>query len=280
MITIGPHYNGAMVPIFLWLWLLTAGASLSDADRAQLTTADDGGPFDEAALYPLLRAKATGEEPEPAEPVDAAEPDYEALRAEPAAWRGERFTVEGRFAGRSRRLTLARPGPWGEAVTEWGLIVRDDPQEVAMVLLIDPAESLAPPPTGATVRVTARFYKLWGDRDLNDRPYEFLTFVAPAATVKLVETHTSPVPPTDGVGGTPLLLLAIVTLAAGYIVARLYIGRTARRTATRRVRGEAPTPSGPADSEASPALPPDPAEALARMDRRAKADAHDAPPPS
>ncbi|MFG0335572.1 MAG: hypothetical protein ACF8TS_19615, partial [Maioricimonas sp. JB049] len=158
------------------LTLGTAVAPLAELERAQLETATDrAGQLDEGALYPLLRDVLTW----PADVRAGAQwPDYAALLADPAAYRGQAFFIEGNFAGRQRRFGLARSGPWGDALAEWVVKVGPGENDVAVVYFVDPDAAIAKPRLGQRVQVVGRFYKVWADRDLNNQPTEFLTFVA------------------------------------------------------------------------------------------------------
>ena len=161
-----------------WLIVMLVGGVLGavppmDAgQRAQLETASEAVGPDEAGLYALLanvaeweggeggeearrhggteaRSGEVGEGGEGGLPAGVARPDWGALLAEPAAFRGDVFLVEGRYAGRQRRVELVRPGVWGGAVTEWGVVVdgasgggeASGGEIVAVVYFVDPKGS-------------------------------------------------------------------------------------------------------------------------------------------
>ena len=197
-----------------WVVILAVFAAvppLTEAQRGTLLTAIDDGPrLDGAALYPLLE-NALGWDSQ--DESGARVPDYDALLAQPAEARGDLCLIEGRFAGRARRYGLARSGAWGEALTEWVLLVRDDPEEVAVVYFVDPDGTLEAPDTGAQVRVVGRFYKVWADRDQDSNPTRYLTFVARSPNV--LGTHA----PAPGLPMLPMLLL-IAVLGVAYLLIR------------------------------------------------------------
>lgn len=239
---------------------------LTDAQSAQLSTAaDDSARLDEGALYPLLQNVLTWEPGDKSGgEAGARVPDYDALLADPASMRGELFLIEGRFAGRARRFKLMRSGAWGEALTEWVLLVRDDPQEVAVVYFVDPDGSMKAPRSGTRVQVVGRFYKVWADTDQHGKPARYLTFVARSASLTTAETP-SPV------------FIILPTLAVILALAVVFILlRRAGRVAQRRARSIHHKPelhddamlSGSADTSVGEPLPDDPAEALRQMAKR------------
>ncbi len=220
---------------------------LTDAQRAQLDTAvDDSARLDEAALYPLLDSALTWESEDEA---GARVPDYDALLADPVTGRGGLFLIEGRFAGRSRRYGLVRSGEWGDALTEWVLVVRDDPQEVAVVYFVDPQDRLAAPLTGSHVRVVGRFYKVWADRDQAGNPARYLTFVARSPSVAAADP-----------AGQAIWLLPMMGVILALAVVYVFVRRIARPSP-----GAVPPArhgSGPGDDAM---LSQDPAEALRQL---------------
>lgn len=233
---------------------------LTDAQRAQLDSATDFGPAnDEAALYPLLENALLWT---PGDESGAAVPDYAALLADPAAYRGDLFLLEGDFAGRPRRLPLARPGDWGDEVTEWVLRVREDPDEVAVVYFVDPGGQLQAPPRGTPVRTAARFYKVWSDRDLANQPTPFLLFVARDPTV------AAAAPASQGLGLGAWAVVLVALAAAFYIMRRYVVSlRQPKPLATRR-QAEPSSDTSQADEQDSPeSLPDDPADALDALTR-------------
>lgn len=235
---------------------------LTDAQQQQLASAQDGVHPDEGALYALLQNVMTWGAGDGSQ---AALPNYDALLAEPAAHRGEVFEVEGEFAGRSRRFWLSRRGPWGAALTEWVVRVRREPEQVAVVLLIDPDDSLPSPRLGQRVRIAARFYKVWGDRDLEGRPTAFLTFVARSAQVEPSRRSDAGVTPTGAVlAGVLMLAVVWLLLRARRWWALGDAGRARRDVEATRAAARSPAPL-------HNDLPADPAQALEELMRRRQA---------
>ena len=256
-------------PALLVLAGLTMGSPppLTDPDRAQLDDAVDGGYVDEGSLYPLLR---NAMEWIPGNEGDARIPDYDALLNQPADFRGQIFLVEGRFA-RHRRFNLARPGPWGDAVTEWVVLVRQQPDEVAVIFFVDPQATMPAPRQSQPVRVAARFYKVWRDRDANNQPSQFLVFVARSPRAE----GGSEIGRGEANDGRVLVLLVLVLLLilVPLLAILLWQARKAKRLRMIR-RSEAH--HGPADHHAPSGeagrfeshFPEDPAQALAELNRR------------
>ncbi len=248
-----------MSALALILTIVVAVPPLTDAQRTRLDTAvDDSARLDEAALYPLIENALSWSDHDEA---GATVPDYEALLTDPAFSRGEVCLIEGKFAGRARRYDLVRHGPWGDALTEWVLVVHDEPEQVAVVYFVDPNDELIPPRTGAHVRVPARFYKVWADRDQDGQPTRYLTFVARSASQTPEDAPLSVFLFLPMVGG--LLALAVVYL---------YVRRLSRPRIHDPSHGRHPAGSADdvmlsgADAEqARDPLPDDPAEALRRL---------------
>jgi len=235
----------------LWAIILiavTAVPPLTEGQRARLDTAiDDSARLDESGLYPLLENALTWADHDEA---GARVPDYAALLDNPTASRGELFLIEGKFAGRARRYPLVRTGDWGDSLTEWVLLVRDDPEQVAVVYFVDPDGELTPPRTGWRVRVLARFYKVWADRDMDGKPTRYLTFVARSPSGVAAAGGGSPI------GAALPMFAAIVALAVAYVLVRRL-----RRPSPTRLRSVRHRPGSADDAMLSR----DPAEALRRL---------------
>jgi hypothetical protein len=242
-----------MIARALILVALLAVPPLTENQRADLTAVHDDSPhLEEPALQVLLTNVLQWEA---GDESGARIPDYDALLADPAAGRGESFLIEGKFAGRARRLKLKHDGEFGDALTEWVIVVRDDPQEVAVVYLIDPAGELESPQTGAEVRTVGRFYKVWADTDADGNPARYLTFVARSAKVVGVQTAASPSPM------LPMLLLVAVLGVVYILVRRMGKHATARTHLYTPNTG----PHAMLSGRKQPNLSDDPAEALRRM---------------
>lgn len=202
-----------MIARALILISLLAVPPLTQEQQTQLAATNDDSPkLEEPALEALLTNVLQWE---PGDESGARIPDYDALLADPAAGRGELYLIEGRFAGRARRYPLtAKNHPWlGDALTEWVILVRDDPEEVAVVYFIDPDGKIEPPQTGAQVRMVGRFYKVWADSDKDGNPTRYLTFIARSA--KVVGGRAA----SESSAMLPMLLLVVV-LGVAYILIR------------------------------------------------------------
>jgi hypothetical protein len=253
--------------MLMWPILMTAVLGLgplSEGRRVQLDTAQDGWRPDEPALYALLPEVMTWqpEELQGGLIPGVTIPDFDAMLAEPAAVRGDLFLVEGQFA-RQRRVDLVRPGPWGEAITEWGLIAEDG--RAIVLYLVDPEGTVQPPPARAKVRAVARFYKLWDDRDAAGDAASFPVFVGRAAELVRPETNGS------GIGPAAAIIAGVVAL----LLALIWVRRLSKNTGSRReqvldrLRRNAERYDDNDEQEADgPPLPDDPELALQELERR------------
>ncbi|NBC10324.1 MAG: hypothetical protein GVY24_01130 [Planctomycetes bacterium] len=198
---------------------------LTEARRAQLSTARDGAALDEGALYALLDAAVDW----PAfEPRGATVPDYVALMESPAEHRGDKFLIEGGYVA-SGVHRLARPGPWGSALHFWVIKFGDIDSEagdnVAVVLMVDPEGDLETPNPRQPVRVPAVFYKVWRDQERHSgKPTDFLTFVARAGALSQVMVG-EPVAAEEGDSALlkssgPLAIVIVIALGAAWFALR------------------------------------------------------------
>ena len=249
-----------------------AGPPLTEGQRRTLesTTTDGEGGLDAPGLYVLLRHAVAwdgGDE------RGAAIPEYDAIYANPGAYRGEAMLIEGRLL-RARRRGVDRPGPWGSAVTEWVVAVSIDPVDVATLWMPDPEGVAAAIPPGRAVRRPARFYRVWQTTNTGTAGGEgrFLVFVGPAP---------DPGEAPSASAATWLGTLAVFAGVVALLIVVLWL-RGMSRSASRR-RGplrhrlgdpdetEDDTAAVAREDEPVDALPTDPAEAL-----RAMADRDDA----
>jgi hypothetical protein len=243
------------------LMLLLAITPLTDAQREQLATArDHSADWDEPALYPLLRNVA--EWSTDAE-VDAAAPDYDALHRDPQAHRGDVFLIDGLLGGPPQvvKRTLSQPGPWDDNLQQWSVLVRRDPDEVAVVLLIDPM----PPGDmstrgGERVRIAGRFFKVWQFVDRDGQPTPYLMFVGRSVRF---DGRASPSPVAAAPSGAWLVSLIFLAALAGWFMmrrlARLSLRPRPLASRRRREHRNIKPPDG---------LPDDPADALKSMQQR------------
>lgn len=241
---------------------------LSIEQREQLATAGDRSPqWDEAALYPLLRNVLDwplGSE------QGATVPDYAALHTEPGAYRGELFLIEGVLAGPPRvvRQRLARAGPWEDNLQQWDVLVRREPDEVVIVLLVDPMPAEAMPQRGGrAVRLAGRFFKVLDYVDRQNQPTRYLVFVGRSVKVAGDEARG----PESSTAPLAVLLILVVLLLAAWMLMRRVLGTGFRpRPLSPRLRATSP----PAEEDSPPAdpLPSDPIEALEQLRRRREQD--------
>ncbi|MFA9476874.1 hypothetical protein ACERK3_01075 [Phycisphaerales bacterium AB-hyl4] len=249
--------------VCLWLAAVVGVPALSDGQRAQLDTATDGSrQLDEGALYPLLENMLAFE---PGDMRGARVPDYEAIRADPAAARGELYLIRGQFIGTTPRHRLTRRGAWGDALTGWGVVVSPEPPAV-VVYFVDPAGELdaRPPRYGAEVELVGRFYKVWADRDADGRAWEYLTFVARSAEVI---SRGAGGGPGRGMGGSMFVVMLMMLGALLFVLWRVR-GMVRPRVAERPRRElDEPGLAAAGEEEQAP-LPNDPEAALAELARR------------
>ncbi len=245
-----------MIARLLILIAIAAVPPLTEDQQAQLAINDDSEQLEGPTLFPLIENVMTWDA-QGKDEADAHIPDYDALLSAPAINRGELFLIEGKFAGRARRYGLVQSGQWGDALTEWVLLVQDDPQQVAVVYFVDPSGELAPPHTGSHVRVLARFYKLWHDTDQDGNPTRYLTFIA-----------RSPSPATPTPAKPMFLLLPMVGGVLVLVVVYIYVRRLSRSQNDDHPP-HSHTPKPPHDvmlsDSANQPLPQDPAEALRQL---------------
>ncbi len=242
-----------MITRLLILLSLAAVPPLTPQQQAQLDAVqDDTTELLEPGLDALLTNILQWES---ADEAGARIPDYDGLLNNPAGARGDLFLIEGRFAGRSRRYKLREANPWmGDALTEWVILVREEPEEVAVVYFLDPEGLMEAPGTGADVRLVGRFYKVWADTDQQGQSTRYLTFVARSATVagQRVSGDGSILPP---------IWLIVVVLGMTFFFLRQQIKRRTPNV-PRRVMLSGLTGQDQADQ--------DPAEALKQMTEQHK----------
>ncbi len=148
----------------------------------QVGTAIDESHPDQAALYALMADVM--EWPTVVSDTGARVADVEGMLAEPASWRGALVVLEGRYAGRQRRIALQRAGgPWGDAVTEWGVTVAgaagaQGERGIVIVWFADEAGAVSPPRHDAPVRVIGRFLNVWADVDASGAASRYPVIVA------------------------------------------------------------------------------------------------------
>ena len=237
----------------------TAVPPLSDDQRRQLATArDQGALLDEGALYPLLENTLQWRGG-PGDEAGAVVPDYDAIGATPADHRGRLCLIEGRLMRSQDPGRFSRSGLWEGVWRQWVIQWGPDDGDVAVVYLVGPPTQT---PLRRSVRVPARFYKIWRDVDQHDRQTDYQVFVGRSATVVSTGRGESAWTRTFAVGA------ALLGLAVAYLVLRRKV--TAMSPAApfgRRAAARHRDDSGQDDGNRS--LPDDPAEALDQLHRRA-----------
>ncbi|MBB6430624.1 hypothetical protein [Algisphaera agarilytica] len=252
-----------MLSVCVLLTTMGLGAipELTEPQQIQLDTAQDGYLPDEPAWTGLLTS-VSGWDPAEAVRNDipgSTIPQYSRLLETPAAYRGGLFHIKGFYAGRQRELRTMRSGPWGESLVEWGVAVDSD--TVAMVYLVSPDSEIQPPREGQTVRLTARFYKLWTDTDADGVERTYPVFVGRSAAV--VDSGRA------GGRGHVVVVGGVVVLTGLLFLVMLGRkrwggGASKRERVLERLRDHA----GEAEmDEELNGLPDDPAEALEQLDR-------------
>lgn len=246
---------------------------LTDTQAAQLATADDeSSVIDGPALYPLLDNVSdwpAGDE------SGAVVPDYSAIQADPAKYRGQIFLIEGQVAGPVQPIKTLRPGPWGETIEQWTIKHGPEWDDVAVVYVANPAKDVMPQ---TRVRMPARFYKIWNTSDRDGEASTFLVFVGNES--KLGKQATQGVDLGDGGSGrAPQLIIGGTLLLGG--LAFTFFWRRLRRAGSKelksaqimRKRREARAlEQGEASSDEvepePPILPEDPDAALEELAKR------------
>jgi len=241
-----------------------AVAPLSPRVMEQVQSArDHSATIDGAGLYPLLEDALTWRD---GDETGAAVPDYRAIAASPADYRGQRFLIEGRLLRTAAVRKLAKPGPWDDALNQWVIQHGPDEADVLVVYLLSPPADTRP---GAQVRLPARFYMIWRAMVQNsEEQADYPVFVGDGARV-LRPAVDNAAPVLMG-----LLLLMLLAMGIGFMVLRSRVKEKA--IGPRRLAYDAPvaTPllenrhniTHPPQDDAL--LPPDPADALDELRRR------------
>lgn len=243
---------------------LLAVPPLTQGEQSQLEAASDYALLDEAALYPLLNnamAWEMGDE------SGAAIPHYAPIRQMPANHRGLLYLIEGKLARRRSMGQLARPGPWDGKLEQWVVRWGKTADEVAVVYLVDPPQTVRP---NRNVRLVARFYKIWQHSDTQGEPSNFLTFVGRSTSMIRRDNGGQSI-------STSVLFVIVLALLAGYFFLRSKVLRrgtissrhlsiTRRRQHSEERRGESE------EEESNDLLPEDPGDALAELERRREQD--------
>ncbi|MHC5022541.1 MAG: hypothetical protein ACYTGG_01340 [Planctomycetota bacterium] len=222
---------------------------LTDGQRERLALAHDDRDHQEEAFVALRESverwpvAAAPDVPPPA-------PDVEVMLEQPGLFRGRLYRLEGVLQQRER---LAAPH---ESVVAWFL--RDDAGRPLLVYVcsLGPDDGFRP---GRRLVLDGRFYKrvTMTARDGVERPYAAFVGAQPRAATAA----------TAGVRHLWLIVFPVAIMIVVFVALLLYTRRHARRTPVRRGAGVA------TDEPPEPPLPPDSADALAELRRRAGARA-------
>jgi hypothetical protein len=270
--------------VVLSLVLAAGFPSLDAMQQRQLASAADQSPrLDEGALYPLLRNVMQWDEP--LREQGTRVPDYAAIEAKPEEYRGELFTIEGRFVeSKPKTMPLSRSGPWGSELTKWVIRVSGEPDPRGVIVLFaDPEGDLVEPGDETPVRTVGRFFKVWRPFISEDPPQRksWLVFVARDAKVTGSGGSFG-----GGANSTEIVgvAVALAVILFGYVLWRarrvqattrggsgsgfsLFTGRAIE---PRRVSHHEPADEAEPDADEAddPALPDQSDQALAELSRR------------
>lgn len=272
-----------IVLYFLAIVLSTTVASagpvppLTPQQQEVLELASDRTGYDEAALRPLLENAITWQ---PGDVAGARLPDYEAIAADPVAYRGDAVLIEGDLL-RAQRVPIARPGPWGEHLVAWHIRIGEGntPADLVTVLLPD-RDAFAAARRGQSVRVAGRFYKILRTPKVGNGPLtDYLLFVGGDARIVAVTQRNSFDLATDWKRAAMLAL--VVFSAIGFVLWRFGSGlrlradpiplpSQARRRAAVELAAQSRLVDAPPDEDDADTadLPEDPDAALAELQRR------------
>lgn len=195
-------------------------------------------------------------------------PDYDAIRSDPAAARGERFLLEGTLE------TLGPPHLFESSTDPYDGIrpwhVRTERGGVVIVYLTDPPalevrreeqDHQITAQRGRSVRVVARFFKLVRQTSVGGDAQSYPVFVGRSA-----EFGGKPGPAGGWGTVTPVVVLLVVLLFGAYFVIRLALSRSGRRAYANRGSGG----SGEVVDNRTD-LPDDPAKALDALEHEKQA---------
>jgi hypothetical protein len=242
----------------LILAMLAAISPLTREQQIAIDTAFDGRDHQESAFIALLENAATWTTGPDDTPV-RLHVDVDALRADPDAYRGALYRIEGVLQDRER---LAAPY---ERVELWYLRLNDK-TPIAVYLPVTDAGPLigTPPAAGTRIVCFARFYKRLEGENRRGRMAQWAAFVG---------NHPDVVAPVNPpASSTPTIVIAAVLLMFIVFAGLLII---ARRTSSRRrdrlaFRTDDDDDDDRDDAVSLPPLPDDPADALAELRHRAE----------
>jgi len=231
---------------------------LTDEQRTLLHSADDDRTHEEVAFDAMIEHVRSWADAEPGSEPIRLRADFAAILADPDAFRGDLFQLDGVIQQRSR---LDRPH---HQVVEWFL--RDEAGTPFILYLHDSGLGETHD-DGERIIVLARFYKRLDAVARDGLRRSYPAFVG--ANPKLASSFPAP-PPAPAAAPVKTIVLALGALLGGFIIL-LLLARRRRDRAPRRAWPSAEHDAGELDGSAP--LPDDPAAALAELRRRA-----DSPP--
>ncbi len=246
--------------------LLLCLAGVPDLPEGALTAIDDTtAELPDAALTLLLDDAGRWEgDSEPGATVAG----FDAIGAQPAAARGERFLIEGAL------VTIGPEHLFGTSTNPYDKIrpwyVNTERGGVVIVYLADPPpvdtrgemqNQLVPRHKDRPVRIVARFFKLAPQANLDGEIIAYPVFVG--RTARFTGDGSA-----VGWGvATPVVVLLIILMFGAYFVLRIALGRASGR---RYAGGQMREPDAAVDNRTD--LPDDPAEALDALEHEKQAD--------
>gem|GEM_PF-1653177 len=241
---------------FLMMFISLACVAAEPVDlSSRLSKEMDGDTqWQTPGLYALLQAVAAWPEDAALMPRAA---DLALIQADPAAYRGQVFSVEG-WLQQVERVALKRPGlDYGDKLTRWAVLIGEgglgSADQVALIYLVDPSGqwAQAEPSARQIIRVEAMFFKTLELPAQTGQAERFPVFVG-RVNQSFLQAESG-----DGSGGGLAWVLGGVGLG---LVALWFVRGLRRRAPVRRrkaeIRGDALEASLRDD------LPDDPAEAL------------------
>jgi len=239
-----------LLPLILTATLAVIGP-LTDEERVIIDTAYDGRDHKEAAYIALAEHAAAWTDGVSDEPV-RLDPDFDAILADPDAYRGDLCLIAGRIEQQS---PLEAPYDLTE---EW-FIRNDDGRPILVYVAgLDGSEGLEP---GAGVEIFARFYKRVDATARDGQVHRYPGFVG-----ALPREMKSTVAKADDWRYLWIIAIAIFIMLIALLLIMMRLRRTPRRMPPAR---PANTPDE-TDEEDAVTLPDDPAAALDELKRRAE----------
>lgn len=235
--------------------LLATAVPLTGPQTRQLAVVRDGSALlDEPGFYVLLE-NAMSWPGTAGDEAGAMIADYPALHAGPGAYRGRRYLIEGKLLRSVQPARFARAGPWENTWRQWVVQWGSASSDVAVVYMVNPPRARV----GVSVRLPARFYKIWRDTDQQGVASDYPVFVGRYAAVSVRGDWAQSV----------VLAAALAVAALAYFLLRRRVAATRRHDFP--LRGPRSNRGSASRRTMQPALPQDqclsddPAEALEQL---------------